>query len=85
MNEDEKGNVTILRRYDINGAWTHDEAIMLGDYTPPENSMWKVHRTVNVYNLLEENRKLHSELNEQNRIDHDMNNQYPPEYFTDVH
>ena len=36
--------VTELRRYDCNGAWTHDTDLKLGDYTPPENSMWRVYR-----------------------------------------
>lgn len=34
----------ILRRYDINGAWTHDQKEAF-EY-PPENSMWRVHRVI---------------------------------------
>ena len=85
MSDKKNGDITVLRRYDANGAWTHDEDIILGDYTPHETSMWKVHLQFNIYELFEENRTLYNELNEQNRIEHDLNNQYPPEYFTDVH
>lgn len=34
---------TIFRRYDINGAWTHDERTVDGEYDTDPNSMWRVH------------------------------------------
>ena len=37
-----KMTITILKRYDINGAFTHDIDIKHFDYTPPDNSMWRV-------------------------------------------
>lgn len=35
--------ITVLRRYDINGAWTHDQEIKEGIHQPADNSMWRVH------------------------------------------
>jgi hypothetical protein len=68
--------VTILKRYDVNGAWTHD--IKLGKFTPPETSMWKVYKCVNVLDLINELEGLESylksteeeceDLTEQNRL-----------------
>jgi hypothetical protein len=40
--------VTILRRYDMNGAFTHDIDIKLGVVIPDENSMY---RFAGVYKL----------------------------------
>ena len=39
---------TVIRRYDTNGAWTHDEEVKEGLFKPLPNSMWRV------YKILEE-------------------------------
>ena len=39
---------SLLKRYDINGAWTHDFTIELGEYTPPEDSMWRFYKFIDV-------------------------------------
>jgi len=43
-----KLTITILKRYDINGAFTHDIDIIHSDFTPPENSMWRVAKKIEV-------------------------------------
>ena len=32
---------TLLKRYDSNGAFTHDFAVELGEFTPSKDSMWR--------------------------------------------
>ena len=34
--------VTVLKRYDLNGAWTHDISLRDGDFKPNINSMYRV-------------------------------------------
>ena len=46
--------ITILRRYDMNGAWTHDEEIRLGEVQViGANSMWRPYQVIDLYDLLE--------------------------------
>lgn len=33
--------ISIWKRYDSNGAWTHDIEIHLGVIYPPKDSMWR--------------------------------------------
>jgi hypothetical protein len=44
--------ITLIRRYDINGAWTHEEEIKIGDYEPAPNSMWKVYNKFELNDIL---------------------------------
>lgn len=68
--------ITILRRYDSNGSWTHDEDVKCQDeaYSPPEHSMWKVHDVIDIdeiKDIKETNQALEMEvedLTEQNRL-----------------
>jgi hypothetical protein len=34
--------VSLLKRYDDNGAWTHDAELKFGEHVPPSDSMWKL-------------------------------------------
>jgi len=34
--------VSLLKRYDDNGAWTHDTELKFGEHVPPSDSMWKL-------------------------------------------
>jgi hypothetical protein len=40
--------ITILKRYDVNGAFTGDFDIQVGAYEPPSNSMYRVDRIVDI-------------------------------------
>ena len=43
--------VTILRRYDINGASCPDFDVEMGEVKPDENSMWRAVEVVNIDEL----------------------------------
>jgi len=63
--------ITIIKRYDINGAWTHDAEAKIGSYTPVENSMWKIDEVIDVDEMKEYSMSLEEEcenLTEQNRL-----------------
>lgn len=48
--------ITILRRYDMNGAWTHDEEARIGLVTREELkfSMYRIHQVINVNDMAAE-------------------------------
>ena len=63
--------ITILKRYDINGAWTHDIEAKIGNYKSKENSMWKVYKIIDLKEMEENIEYLELEcedLTEKNRL-----------------
>ena len=40
--------ITIFKRYDINGSWTHDIKSEIGEHENDSHSMWKVDRIIDV-------------------------------------
>jgi hypothetical protein len=55
--------VTLVKRYDENGAWTHDMDVMMGVITPDSlrNSQWKVDEYIDIKELKECNETLEEE------------------------
>lgn len=65
--------ITLLKRYDENGAWTHDMDVRMGVITPDDlrQSQWCVHEYVDIEELKENNMTLEEEcenLAEENRM-----------------
>ena len=50
--------ISILRRYDVNGASCPDFDVEMGEFTPDENSMWRVVEVVNIDGLQKEVERL---------------------------
>jgi hypothetical protein len=56
--------ITVLRRYDINGAWTHEKEyiIALEPFTPDRDSMYRVHEVIDLEELRNQINELEMEL-----------------------
>ena len=66
----EINKISVLKRYDVNGAWTHDIELKLGIAILSPNSMWKVVEIIDLQEMREDMRTLEEEnenLTEQNR------------------
>jgi hypothetical protein len=63
--------ISVLYRYDINGAWTHDIDIKMGEHESDPNSMWRVVEIIDPDELRQTIHSLEEEcenLTEQNRL-----------------
>lgn len=63
--------ITIIKRYDINGSWTHDVEAKLGEFTPEPNSMWRVDEILDIKEMRDYAESLEAEcedLSEKNRL-----------------
>lgn len=64
--------LTVLKRIDINGAFTHDVDYKVGkfEYNPEHNSMWVKSEVINISDIKEQMQHLEievEELTEENR------------------
>ena len=57
-------NVKIYKRYDLNGAWTHDIKIENESHVEPQNTMYKLWLEVDVIGLLDKISELESSIKE---------------------
>lgn len=56
--------ITVLRRYDINGAWAHETTyiVALEPFTPDKDSMYRVHEVIDLEELRNQIHELEMEL-----------------------